>query len=267
MVFVFDLDGTLLLKNYRISENMTGIINKLDRDGHVVIFASGRMLISVKKIILSHFKKEFPVIAYNGSIVWHPEKGIIFETGLDFDTSVKIIQFLREKKIHRQIYINDKLYSEEDNDEIKMYARHANVDYYLCEDLLELIKDEKRKATKILAIGEPDMLDKIKKDLTDFKLSVDIFKSMKNFLDIVPRGINKAVALKVMLEESGKENEKIIAFGDNHNDVPLFEVANVGVAVKNAVKELKEVADYVVPSNDEDGIYSFFVNFFPELID
>ena len=59
MVFVFDLDGTLLLKHYKISKNMVEVINKLDKKGHTVIFASGRMLVSIRKIIAKHFERDF----------------------------------------------------------------------------------------------------------------------------------------------------------------------------------------------------------------
>ncbi|SHH44743.1 Cof-type HAD-IIB family hydrolase [Thermosipho atlanticus] len=264
MVFVFDLDGTLLKKDNTISPNMVALIKRLDKNNHRIVFASGRMLISIRKIVEKYFQKMFPIIAYNGAMVFIPNKGIIFEKTLDFQTSKEIIELLRNKNIHRQAYINDELFSEEDNENIKFYSRHAGVEYKVVEDLIELIKH--KNSTKLLAIDSPMKLDKLKEELENLNLNAEIFKSMNIFLDIVPKDVNKAIALKYLLKTLKAEHEKLIVFGDNHNDIPLFKFADFSIAVGNAVTELKKIADFVSKTNDEDGVYYALTEKFPEFL-
>ncbi|MBO8161904.1 MAG: HAD family hydrolase [Thermosipho sp. (in: Bacteria)] len=264
MIFVFDLDGTLLLNDYSISKNMIKIISNLDKKGHKIIFASGRMLVSINQLINKFLKKEYPIIAYNGAMVYLPKDGIIFEKNIDFEISKFIIEFLRKKNIHRQAYINDKLYSEEDNEEVKFYSKHANVEYHVVKDLVELIKQ--KNPTKLLAIDSPENLNILLKELRELDLNVEIFKSMNIFLDIVPKNINKAHALNNLLKHMNCLNEKIIVFGDNHNDIPLFKIADISFAVENAVDELKDIADFVIPASYEDGVFQAFNTFLKEYI-
>lgn len=264
MVFVFDIDGTLIRNDYTISEKTVNAIKNLEKNGNVIIFASGRMLISVQKVIKKFFNKSYPIIAYNGGMVWIQDKGIVFEKSVDFKSTKKVIEYFRQRGIHRQLYVNDKLYGEEDNDEIKSYAKHADVDYYIVEDLLELVS--KKNPTKILAISDSETLKSSKKELEKLNLNVDIFKSMDIFLDIVPKSVNKAEALKFLLKELNCESQKLVVFGDNHNDIAMFKLADFSIAVDNAVDELKKEADYIAPSNDEDGVYIALSEHFSDII-
>ncbi|MBB6062092.1 hypothetical protein HNP65_000514 [Thermosipho japonicus] len=264
MVFVFDIDGTLLKSDYTVSQETVVAIKSLERNDHTVIFASGRMLVSVKKFLRKFFGKDFPVIAYNGGMVWIPEKGVVFEKSVDFESTKKIIEFLRGKSLHRQIYVDDKLYGEEDNEYIKSYARHADVEYFIVEDLVKLSKE--KLPTKILSIADEKVLDNVKDELDKMNLNVDIFKSMNIFLDIVPKNVNKAEALKYLIDKLNCRDQKIVVFGDNHNDIGMFKMADFSVAVGNAIEELKKEADYIAPSNDEDGVYVALSNYFSDII-
>lgn len=264
MVFVFDLDGTLLKDDYTISKYTIETIDKLEKQNHTIVFASGRMLVSIRKIIQKYFFRDFPIIAYNGAMVFVQNNGIIFEKTLDYESSKKVIEFLRIKNIHRQAYVNDRLFSEEDNDKIKFYSKHADVEYKIVNDLVELLKQ--KEPTKLLAIDKPEKLDFIKEELDNLNLKAEIFKSMNIFLDIVPKGIDKAIALNNLLEYLNIKEEKIIAFGDNHNDISLFKMADFSIAVENAVEELKNVADFVSKNNNEDGVFYAIAENFPEYL-
>ncbi|EKF50353.1 hypothetical protein H17ap60334_00405 [Thermosipho africanus H17ap60334] len=264
MVFVFDLDGTLLKDDYTISKNTIELIKELETHNQTIVFASGRMLVSIRKIVKKFFSKDFPIIAYNGAMVFVPNEGIIFEKTLDYENTKKTIEFLRTKNVHRQAYVNDELFTEEDNEKIKFYSKHSDVNYKVVNDLIELIKS--KEPTKLLAIDSPERLDIILEELNNLDIKAEIFKSMNIFLDIVPKDINKAIALNNLLKYLNLENEKIIVFGDNHNDIPLFKMADFSVAVENAVDELKNVADFVSKTNNEDGVYYAIAKNFPEYL-
>lgn len=262
MVFVFDLDGTLLKKDYTISTETIEFLKSLEKCGHKIVFASGRMLVSVRKVINKFFQKEYPIIAYNGGMLHLPNKGVAYEKSIDFDNASKIISFLREENVHRQVYVDDKLYGEEDNDEIKSYAKHADVDYYIVDDLVKLIY---KKPHKILSIAHSEKINTLKDKIKKLNLNVDAFKSMDIFLDIVPKNVSKGKALKFLLKKL-EINEKLVVFGDNHNDISMFKIADISIAVENAVAELKREADYIAPSNDQNGVFFILNNLFSDLI-
>ncbi len=251
MVFVFDLDGTLLDDEERLSpENKEAVLKVAEE--HTVILASGRMLRSILKFSRESFDMEFPTIAYNGSMVYVPGRGVIWNESIPPSTASDLIRRLRELKVHRQAYVNDELVAEEDNELVKAYARHSRVDYRIVEDLVELVSVY--GSTKVLAIGEPEVLDEISERLKPEFPRLEIFKSFPTYLDFVKSGINKARALEVLADHLGFDLRDVVAFGDNDNDAPLLEVAGFGVAMGNATPRTKEVADVVAPSNNDSGV-------------
>lgn len=264
-VFVFDLDGTILNSKNHFPKEIANIIRSILSKGDKVVFATGRMHISAKKLLESVFDGEdiFPIISYNGAVVYIPNKGFVFEKTLDIGAAHKAIDFFREANIHIQSYVEDILYSEKDNDEIKLYSKHAGVPYVIVQDL----KSIEKPPIKMLSIGEASVIDNfidpLKKLIGE---KANIFKSFSIFLDIVPTDANKGIALKFLSDYLGFELKDTIVFGDNENDLFMFEVAGMKIAVENAVEKLKEVADFVTKSNDENGVFFAFTQFFPEYL-
>ncbi len=251
MVFVFDVDGTLLDDKENLSkENKEAVLRAAEKN--TVILASGRMLKSVLRFSQKNFEREFPVIAYNGGMVYVPEKGVIYEDKISPDVASDVIKHLRRLDVHRQIYVNDELISEEDNEEIKAYAEHSGVDYKVVNDLVEVVS--KNGSTKILAISDPETLDKVKVILSPLFGSLRIFKSFPTYLDFVPKNVGKARALEFLANYMGFSLDEVVAFGDNDNDADMIEAVGIGIAMGNATQKVKEVANFVAPSNNESGV-------------
>ncbi len=251
MVFVFDLDGTLLNDEEKLSEKNKKAVIEASKE-NLVIFASGRMLKSVLKLSREYFGREFVTIAYNGAMVYIPGEGVVFERNIDPQTSKEVILELRKRKVHRQAYVNDELMSEEDNEEVRAYARHSGVDYEVVSDLAEMVS--KHGSTKILSISDPETLNEIRDELRGVFKNLKIFKSFPNYLDFVPKNVSKAQALRMLSEKLGFNLKDVIAFGDNDNDVEMIKEVGFGVAVENATETVLRVADYVTRSNNEDGV-------------
>ncbi len=251
VVFVFDLDGTLLDDNELLSERNREAVLALDKD-HTVIFASGRMLKSVLRFSREQFDREFITIAYNGAVIYMPGEGMVFKRDIDPRTSAEVVKELRKRSVHRQAYVNDELLSEEDNEEVRGYARHSGVEYKVVPDLAEIVS--KNGSTKILSIADPELLNKIRDELRKVFNNLKIFKSFPNYLDFVPKDISKARALEFLSEKIGFDMKDVIAFGDNDNDAEMIKEVGFGVAVKNATPSVLEVADYIAPSNNENGV-------------
>ena len=92
-------------------------------------------------------------------------------------------------------------------------------------------------------------------DLLNYKM--DVFRSAPFFVELVPKGIDKAQSLERLLQHLGFDATNLIAFGDGYNDLSMIKYANMGVAMANAAPELRAIADYVTLSNDEDGVAIF----------
>lgn len=81
-----------------------------------------------------------------------------------------------------------------------------------------------------------------------------VFRSEPYFLELVPKGIDKAQSLSVLLEETGMKREEMITIGDGFNDLSMIQYAGLGIAMANAQPVVRENADFITYSNDEDGV-------------
>ena len=108
---------------------------------------------------------------------------------------------------------------------------------------------------KCLMTGEPERMAELEKILKEkYAGSLNIFRSEPFFLELMPKGIDKAAVLKNFLPFLGVTRDEVICCGDGYNDKTMIEFAGLGVAMANARDEVKEVADYITTSNDEDGV-------------
>ena len=116
---------------------------------------------------------------------------------------------------------------------------------------------------KCLIVGDPEPLalleEKMKKELDG---QMNVFRSEPFFLELVPNGIDKAGSLSVLLDKLNMRREELVAVGDGFNDLSMIKFAGLGVAMANAQDIVKESADYITLSNEEDGVASVVERFF-----
>jgi hydroxymethylpyrimidine pyrophosphatase-like HAD family hydrolase len=85
----------------------------------------------------------------------------------------------------------------------------------------------------------------------------DFIRSERALYEILPKGIGKGTSITKLGSFMNVDINKIIAIGDYNNDISMFKAAGIGVAVSNAIDEVKAVADYIAESNDDDGVAKF----------
>ena len=108
---------------------------------------------------------------------------------------------------------------------------------------------------KCLIVGEPTRLAVLEKEMYEhLKDRMGVFRSEPYFLELVPKGIDKAQSLAVLLKEIGMTKEEMIAVGDGFNDLSMIQYAGLGVAMANAQEIVRQNADYITLSNEEDGV-------------
>ena len=143
-------------------------------------------------------------------------------------------------------------------------TEYPDDEYVLKEALLNVMKIKKvdnfleavkHPIAKCLIVGEPERLAVLEKEMYEvLKDRMGVFRSEPYFLELVPKGIDKAQSLSVLLSEIGMTREEMIAIGDGFNDLSMIKYAGLGVAMANAQPVVRENADFITLSNEEDGV-------------
>lgn len=265
---VLDIDGTLLTSEKVISEKTKVALINAQKNGIKVILASGRPTNSMYSLAedLEMDKYEGFLVSYNGAMLTDCKtKDILFNQAIERDLAKAILKHLKQFDVIPMInddthmYVNDVF-----NNEIHLEGQAINIIQYesraggflLCEKK-DLASTTNFPINKILVAGEPDYLLKHHKAIRKpFEGQVTTAFSAPFYFEFTDQGINKAKTLNTLFSEMDIASHNMMAFGDSQNDITLVEYAGIGVAMGNAVDELKAIADEVSLSNDEDGIVS-----------
>ena len=114
------------------------------------------------------------------------------------------------------------------------------------------------RSVKFLLAGEPSLMEKAEKEIAALVgAHVEAYRSAPFFVEIVPKGIDKAQSLLRLLSHLGLTTDSLVSFGDGYNDLSMLRLSAYGVAMANAAPEVRETAAFVTLSNDNDGIAHF----------
>ncbi|MBO8434547.1 MAG: HAD family phosphatase [Tyzzerella sp.] len=261
-----DIDGTLTNEDKIISENTKNKLKELQSQGAVLVLASGRPTRG-----LMHFAKELEMdkhngllVSFNGARVTDCETGdILFDQTMTVDTCKAVLNHMKNFDVIPMVYKGEYLHvTDVYNNIVHAYGRELNIIHYesrLCNYKLCEVDDLEEFAdfpmNKILTAGEPDYLqENYKKMMEPFKDSLNCVFTADMYFEFTEKGIDKANALHCALTPLGYTKEDMIAFGDAQNDKTMLEYAGIGVAMGNATQEIKDIADYITLSNNDDGI-------------
>lgn len=249
-----DLDDTLLRNDWTVSERVVEAVRKAREQGVHVTFATGRMPASTRPYV-EQLGIDVPIITYNGAMIQEVlSREILYRKVIPAETSLEVVSWLLSQGLHVHVYRKDVVYVHMMNAWSKAYAQATRVPV-VEEDLIALLKKEKEGVEKILFFGEgKDLLSWGERILERFRGNVHLTRSKPHFLEIIHPEVNKGVALTALAERLGIIPEEIMAIGDNLNDLEMIRYAGLGVAIGNAQQEVKEAADVVTASNQEDGV-------------
>jgi len=256
-MIVLDVDGTLLNSDRIITVRMRTALIKVQQMGIRLVLASGRPTCGLLPLAkeLDMDKNDGYILSYNGGQIMNVQTGdILFEKHVN----PKMLPYLERKAKKNDfdiftydgdtIFTNDLLNEHiiqeaELNDmrlkEVGKFADETSFSPFKCmivsDDEAALIQMEKHWKRRLA--GE-----------------LDVFRSEKFFLEVVPPFIDKANTLSILLENLKIATENVVVFGDGVCDVGMLQLAGLGVAMGNAPESVKACADYVTLSNDEDGV-------------
>lgn len=249
-----DLDDTLLRDDWTISPRVVTAIQKAQAQGVKMTIATGRMSISARPYA-EQLGLDVPVITYHGAMIQHALSGdIIFRCVIPSALATEIVQDVAGRGVYAQIYLKDRVITPKHNDWAREYERISRVRIEEG-DLSVVLSQEPEGVEKILLMAEEADLDQLAPLLRQrYGEKVHITKSKPCFLEMTDCSVNKGVALAALAELLGIAQEDVMAIGDSFNDLEMIQYAGLGVAMGNARSEIKEQADIVTVTNEEDGV-------------
>ncbi|CAG7627801.1 Sugar phosphatase YidA [Paenibacillus solanacearum] len=251
-MLAIDIDDTLINDDKQITPGTKQALSQAMAQGVIVTIATGRMYASAQQLA-NQLELNVPLITYQGSLVKNAIDGaVLYERTVPETAARLLFDYCRHNELHLQTYFDDVLYVKERNEKAISYAELSKIPFTVYPDFAELAM---KPSTKLLIIDEPVKLDRVAQELRALLgQQVHITKSKPHFLEITHFEGTKGHALTYLASHFGLGLDQVVAIGDSWNDREMLEVAGLGVAMGNAVDALKEIADYVTLSNNEDGV-------------
>jgi len=261
ILYVSDLDGTLLKSDDKMSKYTVKTINNLINNGMYFSYATARSLSSAS-VVTNSLTTNIPVIVYNGTFIVNAyTKERLFSLYFSEEEKVMIINILDKYPIYPLVYgfVNDEekvsWIINKENDGIKNYINLRKGD----KRLRPIGTKEELYSGKLFyftCIGaRKELIDIYNhfKDSNDFTctLQQELYRD-EYWCEIMPKKATKGNATLILKKEL--KCDRIITFGDSVNDIPMFKISDESYAVENAVDELKKHASGIIMSNEKDGV-------------
>jgi len=253
---VLDLDGTLTNSKKEITQRTKRTLRRFMRSGGIVVLASGRPSYGVMPLAQELDLRSYGgyILAYNGGLILDcREEKVLYQKSFEFEVTEKIYGLALKNRVSILTYQNNLILTETPED--PYVQKEAWINHMSVQRVDHFTEAINFPVTKFLMTGEDGYLEKVeqrvKKELDG---GFSILRSEPYFLEIMPEGIDKAKSLDRLLAILGMKRTQMAAFGDGFNDKSMIESAGFGVAMRNGQAIVKAAADFIAPSNDEDGV-------------
>ncbi|MCD5324710.1 MULTISPECIES: Cof-type HAD-IIB family hydrolase [Pontibacillus] len=257
-LIALDLDGTLLSDQKTISERNKQAIHKAREAGHIVCIATGRP----HRASIDYYNEmdlDTPMVNFNGALIHHPlnHNWDSIHSPMSIRTAREIIHTCHEIGVRNILAeVRDEVYLDQYDQEILDIFHTTDTPITIGSIKNHLNEDP----TSILIHPNVEQVKHIREHLDEKHATMIEHRKWGapwHVIEIVRAGLNKAVGLNKIAHYYHIPKERVIAFGDEDNDLEMLEFAGVGVAMDNAISELKDVSNEVTTSNEQDGIAVF----------
>jgi len=284
-LFVTDLDGTLLNSDHKLSEFSMHAIKTAMKKGMPVCIATGRSYNDILEIIKDLEVKPY-IISSNGASVYHTDGHKMYSISIPKDQVKDIITYLKAQNLEFEVADDEYTYitqggldllhqeledvgsldtkkkKELEQDVLGLVLSQGNLKVVpTMEDLLERIEN----ANSVSSISA--YLNKIQMAMEYFTMDKRIltFSSWKYNFEMTSSETSKGIALKHLCNHLEIDLSDVAVIGDNYNDLSMIKIAGIKGAMENGVDNVKSIADFIAPSNDEDGAAKFLYKLMKEM--
>lgn len=253
-----DIDGTILDVNRSLSIETITAVKSISPEIPFLLISS-RMPKSIQLLQAELRITSLPLIAYNGALILDGSGKVLQSIEIPFFITKQICTHISDSELHFSLYNNAEWVVPALDFWAKREQNNTRVtpDVRPLKETLELWNHKQQGAHKIMAMGEPAVLDQIEQFISEiFSEQISTYRSKDTYLEISSKEIDKASALSFLLsaEYPDIEMQHVMAFGDNYNDKTLLEQVGRGIAVANAKPEILEGTPFHTLSNHEHGV-------------
>ena len=251
-----DLDDTLLTPASDLSERTLAALRAAMAAGCRVSLSSGRMLEAMLPFA-QRIGVNAPMLLYNGAMIYdHNADRTLYAPRIPWETALRIVRCVEALGLYIQLYPGKGYFCDEVCDHTRAYERNIRVPATpVHRPMSQWLLENRCDMQKLLVIDTPQGADRAQAALREaVPRGACYLKSKPHFLEIAPEGVDKGRSLARLAELLDLSREEVMAFGDGQNDAPMLAWAGEGWAMANACPQALAAADYVAPSNAEDGV-------------
>lgn len=241
-LIAIDMDGTLLNENYEISDYTKSMIVHAQNNGIQVILSTGRPIEFSYNFHLE-LGLTSDLVTTNGAQVWSADKQLLKEHTFE--------SYIAEDLWHYGNLNDYYMWMVATNELFRYSSRPENFHNYKWIKLGfgRLTKEQKNA-----------VLNKV-----NIYSELEVTSSSRSNVEVNVKNVNKATGLKLICDRLGITFDNMVAIGDSLNDKSMIKAAQIGVAMDNAIPEIKEVSDYITDSNKSDGVGKFIERLLNEM--
>ncbi len=254
-IVFLDIDGTLLDSRHQVMPCTHSCLQSLHRRGVPIVLCSARPPKGVN-LVARQVGVQGPMACYNGGLIFDENSTILRDVGIDLRLAMDFKRFVSERfpELVVSAYLYDVWLSEDpQHPQIQQEAEISQ-----CIPLkgsLEQVVSAASHAHKLLCMGDAMRIRALQKEVEQYFPQLKALRSKATYLEILPQESTKCSAVQVLLDHYGLSAKQAVAFGDSDVDVDMLQYCGLGVAMGNAPRQVKEAADYVTASNDQEGVY------------
>ena len=256
----FDLDGTVLRRNLRITRKTVSALQGLRERGMRLVVATGRRFEDAREHAgRLGFTDDDPVICYGGSMVRTIEGETLLHRKLPRDLGVEVLEWADSRNLHARIFVDGRIITSPDTPAALEHLRsYPEPDVSIVDSPADWLRDGGEEPTKLVIVDFPDDIGGwLEEAQKTFSGRLFVTRSLPHYVEVGGLEGTKSKALGFLCGRWGIERERVLAFGDADNDIDMLRFAGHGVAVGGMTGEVREAADEVVPGVDEDGVAGY----------
>jgi len=256
-----DLDGTLLTSEKKLTDYTKNVLKQAIDQGCVVLVSTGRPLSAIPEELLRFPGMKYAVTA-NGARIVDTESGdTLYENLVSVEKAVEVLDILEEYDNMFDIFIDGQGYTAADcMEHIWDYFPDPSMQRYILttripvQNVKETLLLHNRPVDKVHGVfRNPEEKEKARQRVRTIS-EIEVTGAFFHNLEVNAKGVTKGQALLRLGEMLGIKREEIMAYGDGMNDYEMLSAVGFGVAMGNAMEPLKEIADYITETNDENGV-------------
>ncbi|GMH43516.1 hypothetical protein BSKO_11438 [Bryopsis sp. KO-2023] len=248
-----DVDGTLLNSEQRLTPGVLSALTRAAEAGVPTVLATGKAPGPWLKYVLPQLPQSMPIVFLQGLLAWDADGNVLYERCLENDIVTRCIRFAKEHGQTVTLYCGNRILCEstdEHTDRLIFYSEPTPEAVGPLEDWVGKIS-----VHKLIFMAPHDRILEMRPHAQEaFGKDASLTTALPGMLEVLPPGASKGSTLELVLEKLGVDAENMMAMGDGENDLQMLNLAGVAIAMGNAGANVKSVADFVVSTNDDDGV-------------